>query len=91
MPTDHRIDAHEVIIGIEIQGISKAFKLKQLRELGTIQDRIDGEEIQLEYRVEGDQVIAQTSKGLPVYYERQWWLGWSEFHPGSVIYSPNDE
>ena len=89
-PIDNRMNAHEIIIGIVLSGESKAYKLSHLREVGIIKDIVGGEEIHLEYHSDGDRVIALSSAGTPIHYERQWWLGWSEFHARSEVFEdPN--
>jgi hypothetical protein len=86
-PADRRLDAHETIIGLVVNGEAKAYPLAVLRSAGIIMDRVGDELIKLEYHSGGDHVTIQNQRGTALPYERQWWLGWSEFHPRSAIYS----
>jgi hypothetical protein len=86
-PVDRRLDAHQTIIGLVVNGEAKAYPLAVLRSAGIIMDRVGDEQIKLEYHASGDHVIIQNQRGIALPYERQWWLGWSEFHPRSAIYS----
>ena len=86
-PADRRLDAHQTIIGLVLNGEAKAYPLAALRSAGSITDRVGEERIKLEYHASGDHVSIQNQQGIALPYERQWWLGWSEFHPRSAIYS----
>jgi hypothetical protein len=86
-PADRRMEAHQMIIGLVVNGEAKAYPLAILRAAGSITDRVGEEQIKLEYHSGGDRVSIQNQRGIALPYERQWWLGWSEFHPRSAIYS----
>lgn len=83
---DKRLDQHEMVIGIVINGVPKAYPLENLRLLKVIDDEIGGVEIQLTYNAKGDRVIVNTLDGTFMQHERQWWLGWSEFHPRTAVF-----
>jgi hypothetical protein len=85
-PMDKRLDGHEVIIGVVINGEAKAYPLAALRSKGMIADRLGGQDIELRYRADSDRVSIHTPEGRTLPYERQWWLGWIEFHPRSAVY-----
>jgi hypothetical protein len=86
-PLDKRLDAHEVIVGVVINGVAKAYPLAVLRRAGALQDQVGGQSIQIQYHPHGDGVTVHTPEGQAVSYERQWWLAWSEFHPRSAVYT----
>jgi len=86
---DHRLDPHQIVIGVIINGVAKVYPLEILRANPNTVDKVAGETIQLLYDAEGDQVVIKTSDGKRLHYERQWWAGWREFHPRSEIYSEN--
>lgn len=83
---DLRLDAHEVVIGLVVNGEAKAYPLQALRSAGSIKDRVGGVDIHIDYSAGGDRVIVRTQDGELLNYEKQWWLGWSEFHPRSTIW-----
>jgi hypothetical protein len=90
--TDRRLDAHEIVIGIVVDGLAKAYPLQALRTLGTIHDEWNGRKFALTHHPPGDRVTVRFDLGEAIPAERQWWLGWSEFHPRSLIYeSRSDE
>jgi len=89
-PRDTRLPQHELIIGVVISGAAKAYPLALLQSLGTVEDNLGGETLQIEYYSKGDRVDIQTQDRQPVQHQRGWWLGWSEFHPRSEVFSPQD-
>jgi hypothetical protein len=85
-PLDKRLDAHEMVIGVVLNGEAKAYPLTALRSLGVLHDPVGGEMLEIRYIPLGDSIAIQKAGEAVVPYERQWWLGWSEFHPRSAIY-----
>jgi hypothetical protein len=84
---DRRLPSHEVVIGIMIDGIARAYPLETLIELGVIDDEIEGEQIRLEYDPTHDAVRA-TMNDAPINAARTWWTGWYEFHPETTLFEP---
>lgn len=89
-PQDKRLDAHELVIGVVINGEAKAYPIQILRLAASVRDRLGGEEIEIVYISSGDRISIHKPGGAAIPYERQWWLGWSEFHPRSAIYSAGE-
>jgi hypothetical protein len=83
---DTRLRPHVVVIGVVVNGAAKAYPLDVLRAQPAVMDQVGGESIQLMYDAAGDQVTVTTAEGIRLYTERQWWTGWSEFHPRSELY-----
>lgn len=84
--SDARLGSHDVVIGVIVNGAAKAYPLNILRAQPTLVDQVGGETIRLVYDAAGDQVTVYTVDGTKRKYERQWWAGWSEFHPRSELY-----
>lgn len=89
-PTDKRLPQHEIVIGVVLNGAAKAYPLAALREVKLVQDWLGGEEIEVQYHASGEKVSVHKVNGERLQTERAWWLGWSEFHPRSEIYSPHE-
>lgn len=83
---DPRLDPHQIVIGVVLNGSAKAYPLEVLRANPNTVDQLAGETIQLVYDAAGDQVAVMTLEGKRLHYERQWWAGWCEFHPRSDLY-----
>jgi hypothetical protein len=83
---DRRLDGHETVVGVVVNGEARAYPLKTLKSQTCVRDRAGGLDIVLEYRAQSDQVVVRDGDGNILRHERQWWLGWSEFHPRSGVY-----
>lgn len=83
---DNRLPLHEVVIGVDVNGAARAYPLDVVREKGEITDSLGGQPITINYHPEGDSVEVRMGEE-PVSIERLWWLGWSEFHPETDIFT----
>ncbi len=83
--TDHRMPQHTEIAGIVVAGESKAYPLKALTQKMIVEDCVGGSQVKLTFDAPQDQVRAFVA-GQPIPVQRQFWSGWSEFHPGSTVY-----
>ncbi len=84
--SDSRLDPHEIVLGVVVNGEARAYVLTDLRARGEIRDSVGGEQIHINYHPIGDRVTIHTAAGKNLSYQRQWWLGWREFHPRCGIY-----
>lgn len=87
--TDIRLAPHDWIAGIIVNGEARAYPIDILKQTTQIRERVGSVTVQIEYNAAGDRVTAwqernNTKQALLV--DRQWWLGWSEFHPTTSIY-----
>lgn len=83
---DNRLRPHDVIVGFVANGVAKAYPLDILRSHLVVVDQVGGETIQIVYDEAGSRVSITAEDGARLKHERQWWSGWSEFHPRSEIY-----
>lgn len=83
---DQRLDGHTVVIGVTINGLARAYPLETLKAQRHIADSLGEQTIHLTYDAAADRVHVRCGNDNMLRYERQWWLGWSEFHPRSDIY-----
>jgi len=85
---DRRLGQHEFIIGLSAGGMDKAYRLDDLKKAGVISDNLGEIMVILVYEAEADRVRAYKQKigGEEIPVVRQWWLAWSEYHPGSALY-----
>lgn len=84
--SDTRLRPHDIVIGMVVNGAAKVYPLDTLRAQPALVDQVAGETIRLVYDAAGDQVTVSAADGSQLKIERQWWAGWSEFHPRSDIY-----
>jgi hypothetical protein len=85
---DHRLGQHDFVIGLVVAGKAKAYPLERLKKAGIISDNAGEMQVILVYEAEADRVRAYKGKvgGEEIPVVRQWWLAWSEYHPGSEVY-----
>ena len=96
---DNRLPSHTVVAGLAVRGEARAYPLRLLQKQEIVNDEVGGVAIVVWYDAVGDVVRAgkrpsaipitdrdtlRTLPSLPI--QRQWWLGWSEFHPATSIY-----
>lgn len=83
----NELEPHEIVYGIQVNGISKAYPLSRLTGLQVFTDRIGRIEIELAYDPDQQLLLAKRNdSGENLIVERHWWLGWKEFHPDTTIY-----
>lgn len=82
---DRRLDQHAEIAGVVVAGVAKAYPLELLRDLGTIDDLVGTVQVRLTFDTRADRVRAALGS-TPVRVSREWWLAWSEYHPGTGLY-----
>ena len=77
----------ERILGIEINGYSKAYPLKALASNpGTIEDGTGNSTIRIEINQEGEIVSVKDAAGKPVPHLFAFWFAWQAFHPDTKVY-----
>lgn len=84
-PTDRRLPMHEEVVGLVVAGEPRVYPLSELRAVREAVERVGGLEVRIRYDTARDRAEAEAD-GQAVSAERQWWLGWSEFHQGSTIW-----
>ncbi|MAT96003.1 MAG: hypothetical protein CL608_02455 [Anaerolineaceae bacterium] len=90
---DTRLPSHVEVGGLVLNGASRAYPLSYLRQRETVRDTVGGVPLVVLYDAPNDRLHAyrQTENGRsdfnqPLPIKRQYWLGWSEFHPDTTIF-----
>lgn len=83
---DDRIHPKTVIFGIEVNGVFKAYKESDLKELGTINDIVGGVKIKVERDSAGMVKVSNLETGEEIVKERDFWFAWYAFHPDTELY-----
>jgi len=84
--TDTRIHPKTVVFGIEVDGVHKAYREDDLKELGTIEDRVNGIDLRLVRDSSGVVKITDTGSGEEIVKERGFWFAWYAFHPETELF-----
>jgi hypothetical protein len=82
---DRRLDPHAFVAGVIVDGTAKAYPLDTLARAGTVIDQMGRVTVRVSYDTSADRVRA-TAGQEPLRVNREWWLAWSEFHPGTLLY-----
>ena len=84
---DLRLTEKTVVVGLEIDGIFKAYPIEQLPEGQTeITDVVSGVEITVIYDREAVSAEVRDSSGNVIPTFTAFWFAWAAFHPDTLIY-----
>ena len=81
------LPAKEMVLGIEINGATKAYPLPLLgRKQGVLKDKIGKHPVQIVLSEEGQvaKVLDSQSRTIPVIFA--YWFAWQAFHPDTSVY-----
>lgn len=84
---DDRIHPKTVVFGIQVNGIYKAYKEDDLKELRAIEDTVNGVRIKVEREDAGIVKIINVETGDEIVKERDFWFAWYAFHPDTELYA----
>jgi hypothetical protein len=76
----------ELVIGIEVGGTSKAYKLENLRSMGEIKDTIGDTVITLKLDEETDNLTVKDQAGEIVDHMILYWFVWKSIYPEAQVH-----
>jgi hypothetical protein len=77
----------EMVLGVEIDGVTRAYPLSLLRKnAGVLKDEIGEKAIEIEVSVEGEVVGVTDQEGRPFPSVYSYWFAWQAFHPKTTVY-----
>lgn len=76
----------ELVVGIEMNGAARAYKLEQLRQVGKIEDLLGKNRISINYDSITDQVSVSDSTGNTLEHIIVYWFVWNSIYPESNVY-----
>ncbi len=83
---NNRIHPKTQIVGIEINGMHKAYIREDIDKGKKIQDNLAGANIELEKLDDGRIVITNIDMGEEIVKEEDFWFAWYAFHPETELY-----
>jgi len=83
---DKRLDAYEIVYGIEVDGKFKAYKKTDVEQKPTIEDTIGGEKIIIEFDKNLKSTRAYKESEEQVVVDTLFWFAWAAFHPDTELY-----
>ena len=86
---DDRYHPKEVVLGVEVKGVTRAYLGSVLTALGgRIVDEIEGHKIRIAYESEVGSFIWEAPEAVEV--SDAYWFSWKAFHPETQIWSASD-
>jgi hypothetical protein len=81
------LNKRETVFGISLNGIDRAYPVKELKKKPTFIDKFGDIELSIKYNENSNTMTATTNgEDRKILVERHWWLGWKEFHPDTDIW-----
>jgi hypothetical protein len=76
------------IFGIEMNGLSKAYPVSELKKKNKFTDKLGKIELTINYDVQTNFIVIMTTKTqILLSVQSHWWFGWKEFHPNTEIWN----
>lgn len=86
--SEYDIGSKTIVIGLTINGESRAYTEFDLITQKNITDKLGGERIQLVKEADGFMKITNLETGEKIAWERDFWFAWLAFHPETTVYEP---
>jgi len=84
---DARLAMKAKVLGVRLGQESVAYPLERLAGAGTVEDRVDGVPIRIEYdSVARSAVAVRVDSGAPVTGVVVYWFAWTAFHPEARLW-----
>ena len=84
---DERYHMKETVVGVQINGESKAYPFSELsKATAPIIDQVGGLEIRVKYNAESQSAEICDRNDQPIASVRAFWFAWIAFHPDSKVY-----
>jgi len=83
---DSRLHPKTWVIGIEVNGEARAWKIDDIRKLGEFHDSLGNRKLRLRYHHESIE-ISDTETGKELNGTVLYWFAWATFHPQTSLFS----
>lgn len=84
---DRRYHAKELVIGVEVGNVAKAYPFTELAKgTGLLDDRVNGRAFRVEYSREDNSARILDGDGNVLSTVTAYWFAWMAFHPNSEVY-----
>jgi hypothetical protein len=85
---DPRYRTKEWVLGVEVQGVSKAYPFSELTKgPETFHDTVNGQLLLIQFNSAAHSAKALASDGTPIPSLMAYWFAWSAFHPNTLVFS----
>ena len=83
---DSRLDAYEIVYGIEVNDKFKAYKKTDVEQKLKIEDTVGEEKIIIEFDKNLKSARAYKESGNQIVTDTLFWFAWAAFHPETELY-----
>lgn len=85
---DRRYRPKEWVVGIEINGVFKAYPFSELKKApAPLTDRVNGQLVRIRYNDGTRSATVTDDEGRPLASVMAFWFAWYAFHPGTQIFT----
>jgi len=85
--TDSRFPAKAWVLGVKVGEIAKAYPFSELKKVKSpIQDRMNGQPIQIHFNVDAHSASALDATGKPLTTVMAFWFAWYAFHSETEVF-----
>ncbi len=87
--SDSRYHPKEMILGLQLNGKSKAYPFSELEKSGKkeIQDKFQGKNLRIVYDADAKSAEILDGKGNPIPAVTNFWFAWFAFNPDTEVYT----
>jgi len=78
----------EIVAGVEVGNVAKAYPVSSLRQRKKMTDTIGGKNITIAYDDTTDRILIKTASGEEIEPIVVYWFVWKGIHPNSGLYRP---
>ena len=83
---DKRLHSKDVVYGVRVGDVAKAYSEAKLSLVGTIEDTVGGEVVVVAKDARGSVIIKNKATGDAHLTQRAFWFAWVMFNPGTDLY-----
>jgi hypothetical protein len=83
---DKSVHPKTIVHGIEVDGVYKAYKADDLKELKVVEEQVNGVNIKIQRDDVGIVKVTNIDTGEEIVKEHDMWFAWYAFHPETLLY-----
>jgi hypothetical protein len=86
---DSRYHPKEWVVGIDIQGVTKAYPFIELKKVPSpVADQVNGRRITVRFNAQSRSASVIDEQGKPIPTVMAFWFAWYAFHPDTQVFTP---
>lgn len=73
------------VVGVIINGQAKAYSMKHLKKSKVINDKINGQQLSIEYDAKNRSITTKNGAGIVIPSVEAYWFAWQGFYPDTLL------